>query len=153
MPFTPRAVRPCTGTSVSAKRMARPSRDRSMTSAVPSERATARIRSPSCTPAAMRPVERGLENSSRAVRFTRPPWLTKTSTRSVSSRSSTGTIDTMRSPRSAPGNNEYTLCPRDARPLSGSSSTGRKWHCPSSVNARIHPWVRATKIPSIQSSS
>ena len=33
--------------------------------------------------------------------------------------------------------------PRDALPPSGTSSTGRKWQWPRSVNARIHPRVRA----------
>ncbi len=72
IPFTPWAVRPTTLIWLSSKRMARPPRARSMTSAVPSERATSMMASPSFTPAAMIPPARGLENSESSVRFTTP---------------------------------------------------------------------------------
>ncbi len=72
IPFTPLAVRPTMLIWSSAKWMARPPRDSSMISAVPSERATSMMASPSFTPAAMIPPARGLENSESSVRFMIP---------------------------------------------------------------------------------
>ena len=80
--------------------MALPDLVMSMTSPVPSESRTSRIRSPSFTPDAIIPRMRGFANSASLVRFI-TPFSEMNTTNRAALRSSAASMVTMASPRSA----------------------------------------------------
>ena len=94
MPRTPYAVRPIGRTSVSAKRIAMPSRVPMKISPVPSVSCTAITASPSSTPIAMMPPARGLLNAVSAV-FLMTPFRVPITTNLSSSNSFTASIAAM----------------------------------------------------------
>ncbi|MNN73969.1 hypothetical protein D3C81_1901280 [compost metagenome] len=72
MPRTPRALRPISRTTLSAKRITLPASENIMTSLAPSVMAAAIRVSPSFSFRAIRPLERGRANCTSGVFFTVP---------------------------------------------------------------------------------